>query len=417
MADGTKSPLRDPIAEAEERLRNGFLEAIGQGAGSVRVQKKNGAGKPVVCPGYQIVNNDYDAFLEELSADYQDGGEFVIRIAGADGQVITAGSVTLAPVPASKRRQEPARQEPARTSRDDGFGDQKFLMLLMENQRMMFQSQQSSSDNMIKAIMGVMTAVITAGGNKSSDPATMLNAMIDAHQKLAPPAVSPGFDFEKAIETMARIREVFPDRDPPEGVAGIAAQFAPLIGGLLAASQQQQQPAAAQAGAPTLPAPRFAIPGQAGAPAQGNNPFAPPPPYQPAPGAAMPPPQVEQSQDDPNMIFIRLQPHVIAFQNMIANAAADGYNLADPNDFETLAQDLETFIELQVRAYMLLPDDRDYLLAMYQQNPAQLGQALAWVGITDQIHVAVIERAITLHAQSLAGDGEEAGPRGNVSDT
>jgi len=413
MADGTKTPVRDPVAEAEERLRNGFLEAIGQGAGSVRVQKKNGAGKPVVCPGYQIINGDYDAFLEELSSDYQDGGEFVIRIAGADGQVITAGSVTLAPVPASKRRQEPARQEPA-PARGGMSSDDRFIALMMESNKTMYQVMQANSDNMIKVLIAMI------GNNKGgSDPAAMLNALIDAQQKMMPaPAASTGFDFEKAIDTMAKIREAFPDRDPPEGVAGIAAQFAPLLAGMLAAQQQQQAQAAAQAPAPAVPAlPRPPVPthwpapsGQAPAPAQES---AAPSIHQPAPGA----PVQQPGQEDPNMIFFRLQPHIHAIQNLIAGAVNDGCNLADPEDMEVCAQELESYIDMQVRAYMLQPTDRDWLLDQYEANPAQLGQVLAMVGIGDANHVAVIQRAIAIHAQSLAVDDAQAGQGGNIPNT
>jgi hypothetical protein len=379
MADTAKSTAQDPEIIQEQRLREGFSAAIGQGIGKVFVTRKDKRdGKKYNCGSYDIHDGDYDAFIEELRSDYPAGGEYICRVVGEGGKTITNGLINLDPNPRAKKEQ-PATQASAG---DSNF--ERMMMMMMQMQQQMFQVQQASSDRTMTAVMGVVTAMIQSQGKNQDSPADMLNAIIEAQAKLRPPVEDPGM-IDKVLDMMGKIRAVLPESGPPEGIGGVIQSFAPV----LAAMAAQQKPAAPQPQRAYVVTPAVPPPGAAPAAqpqaATADSTVA-------APGYA-----AGISPEDPQaQMFQKYQPLMFGIRNIIMNA--------DPSQPSTdISADVADFVDLGVRAGQIDVNDLNMLIQAMQTMPDQVAPTLAVFGITEPAHVQIIIDAIPILTGGVEG--------------
>lgn len=374
MADTSKNVNNSNFeADGEARLKAAFAEAVGGGVFMVRVQRRDPkTNRMLKCPSHHVDTENVDEFIEELSDEYPEGGEFKLTVANSAGHVITNALIYL------DRNRRAKKDAPARENyqrQDDSSRSDSLFMMLLEQQR-------QSADNMMK----MMLAMITAQNGRpapTESPVEILSALVGLQKDLAPPRLDDQNSVEKMLDLMKRIKEALPEVAPAEGLGGVLQSLTPL---LAAALQAQGQTPTAQTSAPQV------------------NPTATKSYVLPPPPSAQTPTQTTTGDGDDMMKFL---PVIEGIKRIINNSEP---GLAA----EHMASDIFDYIDIKLRAGELDPHEIAGLLVQFQMMaPEQAQNMFMVVGITDPNHVQIIFSALSQLTESLADFLPPQGPAGN----
>lgn len=400
----------DASPTEEETIVDKFRTALGGSLqGKIQIHLRNPSTKKMEYSMTKVFDAEEDSLLDELRAEYPDGGDFTLRLCTTKGDFIATQHATLTPMTRRQRAQlfaaEPEKETPVVQPRGGGTDKDMFLLMM--------QMQQKSSDTLMTAMMGMMATVMKGG--RAESPGELLNQVFELQNRFKPP-MEDANHLDKLLDSMVKIKTAFPDQAPAEGLGGIAQAAMPLLAGLVAAAQN-----APAAQPQQIAAPRPFMPGQVAnrpiqyAPAQSN--IAPGQVVTQAPandGGGQGQQEMQGDQSQSRDVYATLLNGALIILNKGADADA-----------------LASYIETMVLLDQISGDDINQLIAMIDALPPEHVQMMiANYGITNPDHVSTVFEAIALltggvdsepqaggdggHEESLVDHGQDGGGGGGV---